>query len=186
MALKHIILGTLATLGPQSRYGIYRIFSKPNRPKLPQIYKVMKDLGREKLVKFERVPGEKNQEKNVYTITQTGLDTLKKWLDTKNDVGLMDNSLLQRIWYASLCDKEIILDDISSFLEFRKAEIKYYENQFIRSMNKATVRRFPHNPVDHFYNTIVTKYLIDRAKADVKWAQATLKEISRVDLTSLD
>jgi PadR family transcriptional regulator AphA len=85
MSLSHVILGMLQW-GPQSGYDIDKQIERyvhyawhTNRS---AIYRNLHKLRDQEMVEFERVEQDDNPDKKVYTLTEKGLEELKRWLAT--------------------------------------------------------------------------------------------------------
>ena len=84
VSLRYFILGLL-TQQPMSGYDIKRFLEGlswlAGTPSSGSLYPVLRSLRQEKLVTMERVPGIDRPPKKIYSITDAGSETLRKWIE---------------------------------------------------------------------------------------------------------
>lgn len=185
MALKHILLGTISLLGPRSGYELHKVLMELGRPKLPQIYRCLRELNEEGHVKYSRVHAHKDPTKNIYAVTPSGQKILKEWLKQKDDVKPILEPMIHKIWFSRVVDRSIILDDLKAFIIQRKSEIQFYKKMIKMYAETITSSRISTNCLDRYYVSQALGYMIARGKSDVKWANKTIKEISATDTDAL-
>lgn len=176
MALKHVLLGLLAVIGPRTGYGLHKAFFYPGRPTLPQIYHTLRDLKEEKLTEYERVYGQKEPSKNVFRVTESGYAELDRWLKrTDDDVVPMREALFIRTWFGSMIEKEEMIDCLKKYAEKRKAEMKYYDEQRKRIL--VDVSKKPLSPQDRFYWSLAFDYIATKLKADMDFTDHAIQQL---------
>src|SRR6266566_3326038 len=110
------ILGLLAFWGPLSGYDIKRLFdhtlSAMWGAAQSQIYKElrrMKELG---WVEMEREEQESRPDRKVYTVTEQGLEALRKWQGQPAEIMQLRDELLLKMLFGSLGEPEDVAQNI--------------------------------------------------------------------------
>ncbi len=123
MTIRFAILGLLSRQ-PLSGYDIKKIiadsaslyWSGNNN----QIYTTLIQLNKEDLVAFEVITQDYVPSKKVYSITQLGLEELRKWLNSPIDPPEMHNTFLVRLTWADLLTKE----ELNNLLDNYEEEVR--------------------------------------------------------------
>jgi DNA-binding PadR family transcriptional regulator len=178
MSLKHGLLGFLS-YGPKTGYDLSKMFFEPLRPSLSQIYRKLNLLAEEGLVECERVDQEKLPNKNVFTITDKGMDELKKWLKEPPEFVVPRETLLTKLWYGSRVSKKDMVTDIKKYSKKLRVEVDKY-----KTMVKPAIKSDlwgSADPLDRFYWTLVVDRTIAQYEALLEWTDHAVKLISSFD-----
>jgi len=181
MSLKHGLLGFLS-YGPRTGYDLSKLFFEPLRPSLSQIYRKLNLLAEEGLVECERVDQAKLPNKNVFTITDKGMDELKKWLKEPPEFVVPRETLLTKLWYGSRVSKKDIVNDIKKYSKKLRGVVERY-----KSMAKPAIESELWGtaaPLDRLYWTLVVERTIAQYEALLEWTESAVKTISGFDESS--
>lgn len=187
MALKHVLLGLIATQGPLSGYDLCNSVIKMRRPQLSQIYLALKDLTKDKLVEYERIHSEDGPTKKLYTMTPAGYEELRRWLKKTDNIKPVHEPLMPKMWFAGMSDKNDYGNSLKAFIKYRKDELSFYKKLKKTYLDtESSSVRIPSGPVHRFYGVLALEYMIDRSEADMEWAEKTIQSILNTDLDNLE
>jgi len=178
MSLEHGLLGFLS-YGPRTGYELSKMFFEPLRPSLSQIYRKLSLLAEEGLVECERVDQAKLPNKNVFTITDKGMEELKRWLREPPEFVVPRETLLTKLWYGSRVSKKDMVSDIKKYAKDLRAKVEKY-----KAMVKPAIESDlwgSADPLDRFYWTLVVDRTITQYEELLEWADRTARLISNFD-----
>jgi len=181
MSLKHGLLGFLS-YGPKTGYDLSKMFFEPLRPSLSQIYRKLNLLAEEGLVECERVDQEKLPNKNVFTITEKGMDELKKWLKEPPEFVVPRETLLTKLWYGSRVSRKDIVNDIKKYSKILRVEVDKYKAMVKPAINSDLWGSA--DPLDKLYWTLVVDRTLAQYEALLEWTESAVKIISNFDESS--
>ncbi|MGV8059658.1 MAG: helix-turn-helix transcriptional regulator [Smithellaceae bacterium] len=179
MALKHSLIGLLARFGPITGYSLHKKITSPRRPSLPQIYRSLREMAEDKLIEYNRVHAEKEPTKNLFSVTPAGMEELKRWLEAPDREEPIMEPLMPKLWFAGFTERDVIVKHLNSFAEYRKAEIKFYQEEKKRWISSKRANK---NPADRVYWILAFDYIIAKGKGDLAWTQSTVKELLSIDV----
>lgn len=171
MSMKNTLLGMMAIFGPRTGYALHRRLVKPLRPTLPQIYHVLTNMKREGLIEYIRKKGNE-PDKNLCALTPKGYSKLQQWLKEERDISPMNESVMHKLWYGSFTDLDTILESLTTFRDYRKDEVEYYEHLKDKMLDSPTQFGLAKSS-STFYCSLALDFLIARGKAEV----ASLEDI---------
>ncbi|MFC1919750.1 PadR family transcriptional regulator [Chloroflexota bacterium] len=184
MALKHILLGVIAALGPQTGYVLHKSIFRPGRPTLPQVYQSLRTMKEENLIDDTRVHSEKGPSKNVCSLTPLGRAELERWLRESEDVvSVWREPIMNKVWFGNLIEKEAIINDLKYFIDIRRASMEYYEQKRERLIRHSSKRK--QNTMHKLYSSLVFDLAISRSKTDIEWAEIVVQKLSSVSTDGL-
>ncbi len=178
MSLKHGLLGFLS-YGPRTGYDLSKLFFEPLRPSLSQIYRKLNMMAEEGLVECERVDQEKLPNKNVFTITDKGIDELKRWLKEPPEFVVPRETLLTKLWYGSRVSRKDMVDDIKKYAKNLRIKVEKYKAMVKPAINSDLWGSA--DPLDRFYWTLVVDRTIAQHEELLEWADHAARLISSFD-----
>jgi DNA-binding PadR family transcriptional regulator len=175
MSLKHGLLGFLS-YGPKTGYDLSKMFFEPLRPSLSQIYRKLNLMAEEGLVECERIDQAKLPNKNVFTITDKGMDELKRWLKEPPEFVVPRETLLTKLWYGSRVSRKDMVNDIKKYAKDLRVRVERY-----KAMVKPAIESDLWGsaaPLDRLYWTLVVERTIAQYEALLEWTESAIKTIS--------
>lgn len=182
MNLKYVLLGLLK-YWPSTGYSLQKRFFKPVSPTLSQIYRTLKEMSNEGLVKSDRIQQEKLPARNVFRITEDGYNELEQWLRESWKLSPIRDTSVQKLWFASLTSGEYILPNIESYKDKRKEELEYYEHE-VRKVVDKNIKAYG-GPLEQLYWNLALDYIQRRGRAEIEWAEAAMERISSFKLQDI-
>jgi DNA-binding PadR family transcriptional regulator len=185
MSLPHAILGVLEAR-PMSGYELVRFFDSTARwvwsAPQSQIYPLLKKLEREGWIDGEaQVRGERLR-RTSYSITDPGLEELRRWLgEDQAEPGVRDALLLKALFFDLARPDEarsVLLEHIVELTS--QAEQWSAHRARLIAMDTPLLReRLTHRPPEDHERIARLKahvfdYLIDSAQARVRWCEETM------------
>jgi PadR family transcriptional regulator, regulatory protein AphA len=179
MSIEHVILGLLQE--PLSGYDIKRYFDEMINhfwaAEQSQIYRTLKKLEGEKLVRSKVEPSEKGPHRKVYSLTPAGRKSLQKWL--KHEPIFSDERyayVAQLCFMAELGD----LEQTRSFLE----QLKKIHGDTLAQLQACDAAfsqedpRYPDDlPLREFHFALTLDLGIAMQRAQVRWCSQIIKRI---------
>ena len=172
------LLGLLS-IHPMSGYDLRQLISWSIghfwRESYGQIYPALKEMTAARLVerKTERQKG--RPDRHVYSLTKNGREALKEWLGIAPEAGVPRNELLLKLFYGAHAAKGVSREHVTAFLVRQEDALKIYAATEKRLKKDAA--RDPQLP----FWLMTLSYGRHEAKAHVKWAGETLKELDRLE-----
>jgi DNA-binding PadR family transcriptional regulator len=112
MALAHAVLSLLSH-EPYSGYEIAKEFQGSVgyfwQASHQQIYRELKKLEEQGLVRMEEVNEDRPLNKKIYYITDLGKQTLAGWIDSENELGVVREDILVKLFAGHLVDSKILI-----------------------------------------------------------------------------
>jgi len=116
MEFEYILLGLIRLYKEITGYELNRIIRDSNRyfihVSLAYIYPVLKKLHQRGFVTYTNIPITNRPDKKTYRITPAGEQALEEWLKTPVEADMYFRSFLLKMQFATLMDKETILEHI--------------------------------------------------------------------------
>ncbi|MGV8058602.1 MAG: hypothetical protein AB2L12_11345 [Smithellaceae bacterium] len=136
----------------------------------------------DKLIEYNRVHAEKEPTKNLFSVTPAGLEKLKRWLEAPDREEPINEPLMPKLWFASFSEKNAIIRHLKSFAEYRKTEVKFYQEEQKRWISSKRANK---NPADRVHWTLAFDYIIAKGKGDLAWAESAIKKLLSGDVDTL-
>jgi DNA-binding PadR family transcriptional regulator len=136
MALSHAILAALNDC-PCSGYDLAKRFDGSVgffwNATHQQIYRELTKLEEQSLIAAQLVEQEHRPDKKIYTLTDTGKDILRQWIETPSSVSPLKDDLLVKIFAGSIVSPATIVN-----------ELKHHRSQHLESLHtyQAISERF--------------------------------------------
>lgn len=169
---QYVILGLL-TEQPLSGYDIKKIidirFKFFWNESYGQIYPELKQLIENGYIKT--VSNEQDRGKQLYQITDSGFEHLKKWLEVKPDTETMRLEILLKRYFGGLVDPSIMINHIKDF------HIQHQQELQILNMFKHELESID-DPYDNHSNVLsVIDLGIKTNNAYCEWAVETISNL---------
>ncbi len=170
---KYIILGMLS-IEPASGYDITQSIKSSTAyfwsESEGQIYPTLAKCVADGLATCEEDSVSSNSRiRKIYTITTKGQEVLNEWLEKKPSNSLIRNEFLLKLFFAKNICKEKILAHLEAFIKDQEVSLNAFEN-----INKQLMQiEDQHKP----YWLASLNYGIATTKAELEWAQNTLREL---------
>jgi DNA-binding PadR family transcriptional regulator len=74
-----------------------------------QIYRELKKLEEQGLVRMEEISHEGPLNKKIYYITDLGKQTLAEWIDSETELGVVREDILVKIFAGHLVDRQVLI-----------------------------------------------------------------------------
>jgi DNA-binding PadR family transcriptional regulator len=174
--LKYAILG-LVNRNPITGYDITKEFNKELAnfwyAKHSQIYPELKKLVDEGLINFEVIIAGESLEKKLYTITEKGKESLKKWLLQVEDLDPTPKDKFKlRMYFSEILNKEEII------LQFEDQLIKRNKKlQFLNDVMNEYDRTIPDVISPEFGDYMVLEGAILREQSYIEWINRCLNRL---------
>ena len=170
MTIRFAILGLLSRQ-PLSGYDLKKIiadsaslyWSGNNN----QIYSTLIQLNKEDLVTFEVITQVDVPSKKVYSITQLGLEELKKWLNSPIDPPEMHSTFLVRLTWADLLTK----DELNTLLDNYEEEVRV-QGLMIKEKIRRTTEIEDQNSQAVRFSRLVSQNLIMFYENELNWLRS--------------
>jgi len=168
---KYALLGVLS-LGPMSGYDLKKTieysvgyFWKEN---YAQIYPMLKVLEREGLAVSSTEKQEGRPDRHVYTITEHGLDELRRWLAEPFEMQVERNELLLKLFLGDLVQVSTSIEHVQSYRARHVQLLQVYEQ------TEAHLRETMAHHEQLPYWLITLSYGRHIAHALLAWSEETL------------
>lgn len=170
------VLGALALGGEMSGYDIRQFIDASIshfwRESYGQIYPVLAQLGRQKLVKSSADKAS-NRDRRRYSITKAGRQRLVEWLVIEPQPERPRNELLLKVFLASQAPTRIVIQHLESMIASCRAqtkELKQVEQEVrLQDAGSETLR----------FSIATIRAGIRMAQARARWAREAIEIISK-------
>lgn len=177
MSLKHCILGLLS-LGPKTGYDVKTTFDRSVRfiwnASTSQVYLALKNLEREGLITSEIVVQSVRPNKKVYTITETGLAELRRWLAEPLPDTFTKDEAHVRVFFSNLVDRKVAVGQLESYARHLREQI-----EFLESVEDRVNRRPSRRPEARRFQMISLRLKLAGARAVLAELESVLAEEQR-------
>jgi DNA-binding PadR family transcriptional regulator len=129
-----------------------------------QIYPTLKQLVDDELACKRTGTDSKGPEKNIYSITEKGRETLKEWLATPEEKEYTKYEILLKLFFGSLASKG---DNINRIQTFRQRQEKKLE---LIQLFKSNLERVLGETDDHIYYYLTVLFGEKIYSAYIDWA----------------
>jgi DNA-binding PadR family transcriptional regulator len=167
---EHAVLATLGHLGPRevSGYDVKKFVDGALgyvwAPSKTHLYTVLGRLVEAGLATRRDVTQQARPNKQLYRITERGMQAVRDWLDRPATESDPDRSVfLLKFFFGSQADREALLGQLASFRHLFARRLATYEDM------RAEIEP---DPGDEF-TYLALRYGIARARAAVAWADET-------------
>src|SRR4051812_36478618 len=159
------VLGMLS-LRPMTGYEIKRAYERGPAHFMSmsfgQIYPVLKQLTAEKLARRDKWEGTRGSVR--YSITASGLATLRQWLYGRRDQ-ISSRELLLRLFFSPLEDLPALKESVEGFHQDGKRQLQHYRDtgKWLREVHDKNSRLAVWE--------LTLNYGVSESKARVRWAE---------------
>jgi DNA-binding PadR family transcriptional regulator len=172
---KYIILGLLSH-EPQTGYDIRQTAERAignfwSDISFGQIYPTLKKLEKQKLVSMKSEVEEGQRLKKVYSITGKGRDVLHDWLQNPSDSEIYKLDILLKLYFGAQGRIEDSIDNVRAF------RAKYQELGDLYDAYEKNLKKTLHNQPDHQFILLTLRYGQHLVRANLDWAEETLKTL---------
>ena len=172
---KYALLGILS-IYPGSGYDIKKFMEQSTSnfwsESYGQIYPILKQLVEEGLATSHTEKQEGKPERYVYTLTDRGLEELRRWLTEPIEYMVERNELLLKLFFGR---QSTIADNIEHVKQFQKLQEQLlHKYRGIEAYLKANCV----NNADMCYSLITVRYGILRCQALLSWCEETIDTLS--------
>ena len=177
MSLDHILLGLLGepSTGYDLKRGFDEVFSHFWAAKQSQIYRTLKSLEEEGLVRSTRAPSMKGPPRRLYQRTEPGKRKLLTWLAEGPEIPTLRFPYLAQLFFmhetASLEQTETWLVEVVEEMEARLKGLREIESQFLSDCPEAP----EDSGGEGFHAYLVLRHGLTRAQAALDWARESLE-----------
>lgn len=180
MSIKSAILGILSWK-PSTGYELKKIFEDSSfmywSGNNNQIYKALMIMENEELVVSEVIHQDNSPSKKIYTITEEGLEELKKWLVSSPEVPEIKKTFLVQFAWSDMLSNEELKELLSKY----ESEIKL---QLIMQMEKN--RRAIHSPNrstrEGLIWEMISENIISTYNNELNWVHEARKKLFENDV----
>ncbi|HOO48845.1 MAG: PadR family transcriptional regulator [Saccharofermentanaceae bacterium] len=173
----YAILGILS-IQPSTGYDIKRYSDKVLsgfwNENFGHIYPTLKKMIESGLI--ENVPGEVEDRKIKYAITEKGKGELKKWLSEEIQTPAVRSELMLKLLFGNDMSKEATIDMLSKQKDIHEENlIKYLtmQQELTCEGSQITAKR------SVYYNAILRKGIINSA-ANIEWCEETIESLKKL------
>ena len=170
----HIVILGLLSEQPLSGYDIKKLIEIRFRffwnESYGQIYPVLKKLTQQGLI-VESPDLESKRNTRRYTITESGLETLRQWLLTNPEKESVRIELLLKLYFSSLEDPELMIKYITAFMTNHQKDL------MILNLFKAELEKIS-DPYQNHQNILsVIDFGIKTNQAYLGWCKETIDRL---------
>lgn len=178
MSLDHAILG-FVNERPRSGYDLKKAFDATVAHIWPanqsQIYRTLGRLEAEGLVKVRVIPQKRKPNRNVYHITERGLEELRRWLATPLPLSDVREAFLVQLFFADA----ITLEQIVALLESR-ASAHRERLEMYRRFHRELAKDPPKGEWDKTLIPLIVDAGISQQEAWLEWIDQALKRVKKL------
>ena len=179
MTIKQAILGYLSWK-PLSGYDLKKLFAESAAMHWSgnsnQIYRALVELHQEGLVVREVQSQENLPARKEYTITPTGHDALRRWVQSTPDMPQLRNTFLVQLVWADLLTPAELDDLLAQYEEEMRVQVLMLREQAQRGHN-APAR----TPREMALWRAIDENWISYYETQQTWAHATRQNLSQAD-----
>lgn len=169
------ILGLLNSKGPLSGYEINKIFDKTSNwywsESNAQLYPMLKKLEERGSVVSELCQDSGARQKRIYTITDIGIDKLRKWLTEPIEPRPKREELLLKLRFADMTDRNTITKHLEEFHHSITGKLNYIDH-----INQHIEDNYSEKP-DKEYLKMTIDYAIEILHAKKRWSERTILQL---------
>jgi len=176
VSLRYFILGVLAQQ-PMSGYDIKRYVKGLSwligSPSSGSLYPALRSLLEEELVSVEIVPGVDKPPRKIYSIEQTGRDTLREWIEkpVASDVPL--KAFVMRLLLADSFSPA----NLAAYLQQRHTQVATHQADLARMSDRLRNET-------HLGLRLALNYGLELASAEIAWLSSALNRLDERQLDS--
>lgn len=178
MSLKYAILGFLA-LEPVSGYTLRQRFegsvSSFWSVTQSQIYRELKALELQNLVRFELIPRAGKPSRKVYHLTNSGRKELSRWLQEPVEPQRIRHPLLLKLAFSDYEDTESIVRLLEAYL----LDLKKIENGYQERKHANHIFGLAQSPQQALLWRLILENGLSWVKAESGWARAALGKFQK-------
>ncbi|MBE3558390.1 MAG: PadR family transcriptional regulator [Ktedonobacteraceae bacterium] len=189
------ILGLLAFWGPLSGYDIKRLFdhtlSSMWSAAQSQIYKELRRMKALGWVEMEREEQETRPDRKVYSITEQGLATLRRWQAQAPEVFQLRDELLLKILFGTFATPADLAQHLRKSIADHEMRLLAYRQNALFIPARGTMphggkRLNPYMTTEEgdSYFALVVRFAIEFEKTYLRWLYEALEEIEKSQSTS--
>jgi DNA-binding PadR family transcriptional regulator len=168
---KYALLGILS-MSPGSGYDIKKFMEQSTsnfwNESYGQIYPILKQLVEASLATSHTEKQEGKPERYVYTLTDKGLEELRKWLTEPIEHTVERNELLLKLFFGRQSSMTDNVEHVQQFQILQEQLLRKYQG--IEAYLKANCADNP----DLCYSLITVRYGIIRCRALLSWCDETM------------
>lgn len=131
MALSYAILAALVNQ-PCSGYDLVKRFNKSVEcfwsASHQQIYKALAKLEAEEAISAEKIEQENRPNKKLYTVTDSGRQSLQQWIGEAEDVAPMKSELLVKLSVGHTVPTETLLKTLDVYYQQHREKLRSYQS----------------------------------------------------------
>ena len=182
MSLPHIILGMLRKK-PKSGYDLKKELENVIQffweADISRIYRSLSDMQKKGWVEFETVIQEDSPNKKVYSLTETGLEELKKWLAEPGKTSGSHNPFLAQLHFSDVIAVEEQIRVQEKRLEDLREDLAELER---RAANGNMPVPLPEDALDNGVTRAMfsLEYGIRRYRFEIQWTENILRVLRNV------
>lgn len=139
-----------------------------------QIYPELAKMEAQGLVKKEVETGDKKPDRNVYSITETGIQELRKWISTPVEEEKVHYEILLKLFFGSQVSVEENMRNINTFRSRCAEKLQLLE------MYEFELRRILGHSNDHGYYFLTVLFGIQVYRAYINWADEAVQILQRL------
>lgn len=178
--LKHGILGLL-NYGDMTGYQIKTAFSDSLNhfwhAQTSQIYRELQVLEKNGWVTVTRVEQEGRPDKNVLSITQSGRDELKEWLNGDASASPIRNAMLMKVFFRGECS---IDENIAYFRSLAKRETVFPKGSEVTGEVSESYRKKINDPLKALYWKFTIDFGVMYERMLEEWCDNCANELERL------
>ncbi len=179
MSLKHAILGFL-NYQSQTGYELKEVFDDSVQhfwsADQSQIYRTLNELMTENCVTMEVVPQDNRPNRKVYTITKTGREELRRWLQQPPPQQTSRSAGLIQVFFAGQLSDEEILQKFEAVAEYCRKALEVYQ-----AISNGTIAEYEKEvgPREAYCWNLTVDLGLRSVQAQLEWAENVIKQIKR-------
>ncbi|OEY66125.1 PadR family transcriptional regulator [Marinobacter sp. X15-166B] len=170
----YLVLGILLR-EPRSGYDIVKELASFRPAKSSQIYPILSKLEKNGYASSSQVLQTGRPNKKVYSVTSSGKEKLKKWLDTSPEPPVIRDDFLSMIFSVWIKEPETLERLVLQRLDYLTERLQYFTDrqQTLETAFPSEIRNFYSW---HHSNYLLTRRRIAVTKEDIKWCKEVLEE----------
>jgi DNA-binding PadR family transcriptional regulator len=179
MALAHAILSLLSN-DAYSGYEIAKQFQGSVgyfwQASHQQIYRELKKLEEQKLVKMEEISNEGPLNKKIYYITDLGEQKLAEWIDSETELGVVREDLLVKMFAGHLVDRQVLINQLEQ-------QRRLYQKKLLKLQEKE--KEVFHAPQsldkEHFCQNLTLQMGFRYYQTWIDWCDESIEKLRRTE-----
>jgi DNA-binding PadR family transcriptional regulator len=182
MSLEHAILGFL-NYQPYSGYDLKKIFDTSIQhfwqADQSQIYRVLNSLEESGYAQMEIIHQEDRPDRKVYHITDHGREELLNWVASPPPMSSPRSAPLIQVFFAGQMSDDQILAKFEQFAALMRAVLERYQD--VPDLIGPFQAEIP-SEREHFFWMLTLDSGIRNMRANLEWAENTIKRIQAGEL----